>query len=296
MAYALLIGLSFPLIDPAWMSLLTGTVPKKSIVNAIALNGLAENGSRFLFPPVGGLVIALFGPGQALVAGAALYAASSAASLTITRYEFELKAVVRESALGQFKEGVRYVRREPIVLVLVLMSALLPLTYLPAVNRMLPVYASEVFSLGPMGLGLLMGAIGFGSTLGTIALASMKEIARRGRMLVVTILASTAAMVAFSLADDLALAITMLLLISGIATVFWSLNGAIVMEIAPDRLRGRVSSLAALSMGLFPLGSLVFGGIAQARGPQSATFIAALVMAACVGLLIVRFRDLWSYS
>ena len=253
LAYALIIGLSFPLMDPAWLSLMVKTVPKKNIVNALALNGLAGNGSRLVFPPIGGLIIARLGPGQALVAGAALYAVASAAILAVTRYEVDQREGRRGSGLSQFTEGLRYVRSDPIVLVLVLMTALLPLTFLPAVNRMMPVYASEVFAIGPTGLGLLMAVIGVGSTIGTIALASTREIGRRGRVLVVTIMLSCATMVGFSLADGLASAMTLLLLVSAVATVYWSLSEALVMEISPDHLRGRVASLAGASMGLFPL-------------------------------------------
>ena len=126
LAYALIIGLSFPLMDPAWLSLMVKTVPKKNIVNALALNGLAGNGSRLVFPPIGGLIIARLGPGQALVAGAALYAVASAAILAVTRYEVDQREGRRGSGLSQFTEGLKYVRSEPIVLVLVLMTALLP--------------------------------------------------------------------------------------------------------------------------------------------------------------------------
>ena len=160
---------------------------------------------------------------------------------------------------------------------------------------MMPVYASEVFAIGPTGLGLLMAVIGVGSTIGTIALASTRELSRRGQVLVVTIMLSCATMVGFSLADGLALAMTLLLLVSAVATVYWSLSEALVMEISPDHLRGRVASLAGASMGLFPLGSVIFGGIAEVRGPQTATFVAGLVMAACVGLLLLKFRQLWSF-
>jgi len=293
--YALLIGIFYPLMDPAWVALMMSTVPKKSIVNAFVLNKLAGNGSRLVVPTIGGLIIVHFGPGQVLVVGATLYALTSAVVMAVTHYEVKLEENSRGSAFKQFWEGLRYVGREPIMLVLLLMTAVVTMTYLPSVNRLMPVYATDVFSLGPTGLGLLMGVGSVGSTFGMIALISIRGIGRRGRLMVVTILLASVSMVGFSLAKDLAPAMGMLLLINIFATIYWTLSEAVVMEISPSHLRGRVASLVGGSMGLTPLGSVVFGGIADVRGPRTATFAGGLVLAASIGLLFARFRQLWSF-
>ena len=182
------------------------------------------------------------------------------------------------------------------MLVLLLLLAVLTMTYLPSVSRMLPVYASEVFLLGPTGLGLLMCVGSVVSTLAMIGLISIRGIGQRGRLMVITILLASASMVGFSLTKDLAPAIGMLLLINIFATVYWTLSEAAVMELAPDHLRGRVAALTGGTMGLNPLGSVVFGGIADVRGPQTATFTAGLCLATCVGLIYARFRQLWSFQ
>lgn len=295
LTYALIIGISYPIMDPGWLSLMVKTVPKKNIVNALALNAVVGNGTRLAFPPIGGLIIAIYGAGPALIFGAGLYALSSVAFLAVTPSKIRQQISQRMSLLKQFFEGIHYVRHQPVVLGLILMNVLMPLVYLPAVNRMLPVYASNVFEIGPTGLGMLMAAIGAGCTVGATVLASIKMISQRGKTVVVTIMLSSAIMLGISLVDDLMFATTLLVLVSAISTIYWSLSEAIILEVTPDDIRGRVVSLWGIGMGLFPLGSMTFGTIAELLGPQSATFTAGLVIAISVLLLLATFRKIWSF-
>ena len=140
-----------------------------------------------------------------------------------------------------------------------------------------------------------MGAIGVGSTLGTVVLALLGGVRHRGRVIVLTLGGSAAGMIVFSQMDALPAAIGVLVVLSGTGTLYWSVSGATVQAIVPDDLRGRVSSLGSMSMGLFPVGSLLFGGIAQLRGAQSATATAGLIMAFCVVFVGFKFRDLWNF-
>ena len=295
MVYALAIGVSFPIMEPSRAALTAKTVPKANLLNAFALNGLAQNASRLVFPIVGGVVIALFGPGQALIGAAVFYVLVAVTALRVDRGIAGGSVGRRDSAITQFWEGARYARREPVILGILLIGVLLPLTYVPSVNRMMPVYASEVYSIGPTGLGLLMGAIGVGSTLGTVVLALLGGVRQRGRVIVLTLGGSAAGMIVFSQMDALPAAIGVLVVLSGTGTLYWSVSGATVQAIVPDDLRGRVSSLSSMSMGLFPVGSLLFGGIAQLRGAQSATATAGLIMAFCVVFAGFKFRDLWNF-
>mgnify|MGYP000927460928 CR=1 FL=1 len=222
LGYALLIGILYPLMDPAWVALMVSTVPKKTIVNAFVLTKLAGTSSRLVVPAMGGLLIARFGPGQVLVVGATLYALTRVIVMALNHSQVELEENSRGSVFKQFWEGLRFVAREPIMLVLLLLLAVLTMTYLPSVSRMMPVYASKVFSLGPKGLGLLMSVGSVGSTFAMIGLISIRGIGQRGRLMVITILLASASMVGFSLTKDLAPAIGMLLLINIFATIYWS--------------------------------------------------------------------------
>ena len=99
-------------------------ISKKNIVNALALNAVVGNGTRLAFPPIGGLIIAIYGAGPALIFGAVLYAVSSVAFLAVTPSKIRQQISQRISLLKQFYEGIHYVRHQPVVLGLILMNVL----------------------------------------------------------------------------------------------------------------------------------------------------------------------------
>lgn len=295
MAYSLGIGMSFPFIEPARIALLARVVPKESLVNAFALNGLAQNASRLAFPFIGGLLIALFGPGETLLVAAVMFAAIGGVALSITRHTAARTVTERRSAVQEVKETVRYVRGQPVVMGILMIGVLLPVMYVPSVNRMMPVYAAEVFAVGPAGLGLLMGSIGFGSTVGTITLALLGDIRYKGRLITAALALAGLGMLVFSRLDGLVAGVAVLMLLSSIVTVYWTMGGATLQLVVSDEFRGRVASLATMSMGLFPLGSLIFGGIAQLQGAQTATAAAGVALVVGTVLLSLRFPALRRY-
>lgn len=295
MAYALGIGLSFPLIEPARVSLLARIVPKESIVNAFALNGLAVNVSRLIFPFMGGLLISIFGPGESLVIAGAIFVAAAVTVLSITVQTTTGKFTKKRSAALEFKEAVIYVKGEPTVLGILLIGVLIPMMYVPSVNRMMPVYASEVFAVGPTGLGLLMGSLGAGSTLSSISLAVLGNISYKGRVIIGALALTGLGMLVFSRLDHLIEGVLTLILLSGIVSVYWNLGSATLQLVVSDEFRGRVASLATMSMGFFPFGSLIFGGIAQAHGAQTATTAAGIALLFCTIILSLRFSAVFQY-
>ena len=76
---------------------------------------------------------------------------------------------------------------EPVVLGLMLFSAIPSVLIMPFAHGLMPVYAGEVFDVGPGTLGLLMSAVGAGSLIGTLVLASIGELKQRGRVIVISI-------------------------------------------------------------------------------------------------------------
>ena len=75
-------------------------------------------------------------------------------------------------------------------------------------------------------------------------------------------------------------AILALMLLSGSFTAFLTINSATIQSVVPDELRGRVSSIGTMTLGLFPLGSLVAGGLAELYGAPAATLLAGGALAA----------------
>jgi len=289
-AFVLAMGLSWAVSDPTRGALIPSIVPRQNLVNAFALNHLAFNATRLVVPAVAGLAVAWLGAGHTLLLGAALYLGAATIVAAIDAGNGGQTETRRAPALARFVEAARYVKGEPQVLMLIVLGALPTLLLMPYVHTLMPVYASEVFDVGPAGLGLLMSGIGVGGILGTVVLASMGDLRHRRRVIIFALALTVAAMAAFSRSTSVVLSLPILMVLSSALVTYWIVVSATLQEIVPDKLRGRVYSLFAMASGLFPLGTLLSGGIAQLLGAPSATLIGAAALAIFAIALSLRLR------
>jgi MFS family permease len=132
--------------------------------------------------------------------------------------------------------------------------------------------------------------------MGTFLLASIGNVRHKGRVLLVALALTAALMVAFSRSTSMGLALPLLTFFGGSLASFFTVSSASIQLIVPDRLRGRVSSLAAMSLGLMPVGGLLAGGLAEWMGAPSATLAAGALLAAVWLGLSLKLRLVWQFS
>jgi MFS family permease len=290
--YTVLMGLGWVLTDPARMSLIPSLVPRQNLLNAFALNSLAFSVTRLAAPALVGTVLAVSGPAYGLAIEAALLLVALGLASNL-RLETAVRPPLRMlSALPRLLEGVRYVRSHRSVLGLICAAAVPSVLGMPFVHGLMPVYAAEVFHRGPVGLGLLMAAIGAGATAGTVLLASFGGAGRRG-MLGFCSLLMVAGILVFSQNSWFLPALANLMLLSAGMMVFFAVCNATIQSQVPDELRGRVAGLYMLNWGLSPLGSLAAGVLAQHIGAPGATLWAGAVMAALFLVFAGIFSSVW---
>ena len=292
-AFIFFMGLAWVVTDPARMSLISNIVPRENLVNAFALNSMAFSVTRLATPAVGGVLIAVAGAGPALLMEAALQIGAVCAALalrvvTIPRPRMNL-ASVRDGLL----DGVRYVLNTPLLLGLFALNAMPAMLIMPSVNGLMPVYAAEVFEVDARGLGLLVSAFGAGSTLGTFALASLGDIKAKGIALICGIIVTAVTTLLFSVNTFFPTAYLNLMIISAAMMMYFSVTSAVVQGTVPDEFRGRVTGLYMVTWGLFPLGSLLAGWLAENLGVQHATQITSGIMLLLLAFAAWRFRTLW---
>ena len=289
-------GLSWAITDPARISLIPNIIPRERLVNAFALNAMAFSISRLAAPALGGLLLSVAGPGTPMVLVATLPLVAIVMVLRI-QLKAEIKPRLRlASAFSELLEGARYVKSEPVILGLFLLAIIPSVLVMPFVYGLMPVYAAEVFAVGPAGLGLLLSAIGVGSTTGTLALASFARFRYHGRLVIISIVLMALAMLAFSQSPGFGSAIPTVMVLSGGMMMFFTITNASIQSIVRDDYRGRVSGLYMVTWGLFPVGSLVAGSIAESFGAPMATFMASGLVVAALWVISLRFRRIWSFG
>ena len=291
--FVFLMGIGWVIADPARMALIPAIVPRHSLVNAFALNSLAFSITRLAIPAVGGALLAFAGAGWALLLQGVIVALAAALALGLNTFAPDTQSKLSpRDAIAQILEGVRYIRDTPVVLGLLLLGFIPAVLVSPFLHGLIPVYAAEVYEVGPATLGLLMSAVGAGFLTGTLALASLGDIRRKGPMIIGCIALICVSMAALALNPTINLAYPLVAIGSMGTMGFFSITSATMQSILPDGIRGRVSGIYIMTFGAMPLGNLTAGVISENMGAPVATMIACGVIVVVASALMVLFPSI----
>ena len=291
--FIFLMGVAWVIADPARMALIPSIVPRHSLVNAFALNSLAFGITRLAIPAVGGMLLAFAGAGYAILLQSALVAIAAATALGLNVVPSAVQSKLNPKvALSEILEGARYIREHQVVLGLLLFGFLPTVLISPFLHGLIPVYAAEVYEVGPATLGLLMSAVGAGFLTGTLVLASLGDVPHKGLMILGCIALICVSMVAFALNPTIALAYPIVALGSMGTMGYFSITSATMQSILPDGIRGRVSGIYILTFGAMPLGNLTAGVISENFGAPVATLIACGLIVIAATLLMLKFPSI----
>ena len=291
--FVLVLSPSWSISEACRVALVPNIVPNHDLVNAFALREVAFNSTRLVLPIVTGVTITAMGPGIALILPAILYLGAVIAILAMRTKDVSRREARQNLGFTELFEGLQYTRDHPKVLALISIFFLVGLFVIPGLQALMPVYASEVYQVGPSGLGLLFSTIGVGALLGTLSIATLGNIRHKGQFLLGTLAVATIGMAVFSQISSIALSLTVLMVASGGLASFWALSAATLQTIVPDHLRGRVWSVAGIGFGLMSLGGLLLGGVAEVLGPQTATLLAGGVMVVILTAIWPTLKIVW---
>ena len=292
---AFLAGTAGSLATPAYQAIVSTLVPREAIGSAIALNSAQFNLSRVLGPSLAGAVIAAGGIAFAFWANAITFAfiALVLATLPIARQPELVR--VEASLWSNLMDGLRYVRRQVDVAVLVLLAtapALFLLNYLV----LLPVYARDILRIGAPGLGVLSAAIGIGALAGAVSLALLRPAGGSGRLMFGGLAVASVALVVFAVSPTVPVSVAALAILGGCQVAYYATTNTLIQVLVPGRLRGRVMSLYILtSWGMIPIGNLAAGVVAERFGAPVALAGGGIATLAAVLFVALRFpavRDL----
>jgi MFS family permease len=274
---------------PARQSILIQLVGgRQDLPNAIALNSSMMNGARFVGPLAGGALIAAFGETSAFALNAASYLFMLGA-LSRIRSATPSPAAPQGGWLAQLAAGARYAYGFLPTRAALLLLAAVSLT-VHSYPSLMPWFAREAFHGDSGTLGVLVGAGGFGALSGMVYLAMKPDI--RGLLRLVGMMAalSGAALVAFSFAPSLWLAVPALYVAGMGAMLVAASTNTVLQSIVPDELRARVASLYVMSfLGVAPLGALAVGWVSERAGPPA-------TLAGCGALaLLASLAYAWHY-
>ena len=169
-------------------------------------------------------------------------------------------------------DGLRYVRSDRTVMVMLLLAAV-PGLFILNYLALLPVYARDILDIGAGGLGLLTASIGIGALVGALGAALLRPGGGSGRLLLGGLSVASLALIVFALSTWLPLSMLALAVLGGSQVAYYATTNTLIQVLVPGRLRGRVLSLYILtSWGAVPVGQSGGGrrgrALRGARGPR----------------------------
>ena len=290
-AFTLLTGVAWAFNMPVRQSVMPNLVPKDDIMNALALNSAGFNMTRIVGPTLGGVLISALGTADNFFLQALAYF-----FVTLTILRMTVPPASRSNTVSvrqNLADGARYVLHNPTLRTLLLLALVPVIVALPYFTIM-PVFAEEVLGKGAGGFGLLMAAPGIGAVIGTLTIASLSGIRRKGPLLLGAIFSMGALLMLFSLSRSFWLSFALLIVIGAVQMAYLTTNQTLLQLIIPDQMRGRVMGIYMLNQGLLPAGSLFAGGMADFFGAPAAVFVMGsitCVMALAFGLRARSLRE-----
>jgi Na+/melibiose symporter-like transporter len=193
----------------------------------------------------------------------------------------------RGSTWADLGEGVRYILAHPVIRTLIGLVGVTSL-FGVAFATVFPAWAVDVLGGDATTNGLLQSARGLGALLSALMLASLGRFRFKGKLLTIGTFASPLLLLVFAFARSLPLSLLMLLGTGVAVILIMNVANALVQELVPDALRGRVMSVYSMFFfGCMPLGALWIGAAAEYASAPIATMIGALLSLLFAGLLFV---------
>lgn len=288
-ALAILLGLNQCFENPARQSFMLEMVGPEDLRNAVSLQSVLASCSRMIGPAVAGLVIAAGGIGVCFLLNAASFVAVVASLLTLDISKLRPSPPTAR-ARGQLREGLAYVRRTPDLAVPLLMMALVGCLAFEF-QVVLPVLADHTFEAGAGAYGFLTAAMGAGSVVGGLVVATW---GRTGiRPLIVTAVAFGVAMAIAAASPSLPILLATMVLVGALSVTFTSTTNSSLQLAAAPTMRGRVMALWSVAfLGSTAIGGPIAGWVCEQWGGRAGLLLgaAACLVAAVMGATVLRRR------
>ena len=258
--------------------------------------GLLDGSERFaklIGASVAGLLVALVGPISALFVNAATFAVSAMLTWAFVTAVPRVPSVPsgtnragdgarahlpRTSYWSELAEGFRFVIRDPLMRLVVVLVLVTNLLDAARASSLLPLYANDHLG-GAAALGLLVAVMGGCALVGNVAFGFVAHRApRRITLAVCFALAGGPSSAVFALGAPFPVLVAMTALSGLAAGAINPILGAVQLERVPEHMRGRVFGLInAGAWAGVPFGALIGGIAADSIGLPMAFGVVAVV-------------------
>ena len=279
------------MIIPVRNALIPNLVPESQVASAVAVDSGVRNISRIVGPAIAGTLLAVME-----VADVFWISACSIVAVLLSLFVVHPESN-RDAASNNIKADIQeaavYVKNSPSVQSLLIL-AVVPMVFAFPYTAMMPLFAEDLLQLGPEGLGILLSVAAAGALVGSAWLSLGSETEGAGKWLVCSIIGLGLFLLLFMIAQTLVTAAVMLFLVGLASTTYRTMSRITLQTRVPDRLRGRILSIALMDRGLMPLGAILIGAVAEWAGALWAGVVMGGGCVAVTLVVLVARRQIWS--
>jgi MFS family permease len=264
--------------NPARQSFISEMVPAQELPNAVTLNSVSINMARVFGAALGGVIAAALGLTMCFALNAVSFGAVLFSLAAMRRSElYPARPVARRRR--QVREGLRYVRSTPDLLIPLVMIAVVG-TLAWEFQVTLPLMASKTFHGGAATYGVMASVMGAGAVVGGLISASRPR--PRARALCLAAIGWGVAILAASAAPSLPLELVTMVFVGYGSITFNSYAKTTLQLAATPSMRGRVMALWGLAwLGSTPIGGPIVGWAGQVAGARWSLVIGGLPTVIC---------------
>ncbi len=276
---------------PASQSLVGDILPADRISNGAALTTMGMNLNTIVGPLIGGFLFQSIGPQGVYAVIVALNSLGGILALSIGNIRTTQSR--EDSVLRAMLEGLKYVKGQQVLWGLLVVGVIINFTGWPMHTSLMPIFARDVLGTDSAGLGILMSAFGIGALIGSSVLASVRNLKSAGKLLILSVIAWHATMLAFSASHTFYLSLSILLLTGMAFSSTQVLMLTVILRTTLPEFRGRVLGLRSMTIYAYTFGSLNSGAIAGVwSAPLAASINGALgiVLTATLAFFAPKLR------
>jgi MFS family permease len=280
-------GAVMGLMMPSRQAIISEIVEGEQVMNAVSLNTMGMNSFRILAPAATGFLIDALDFASVYYISGAMYGMASVCMFLMPKTAQKFSEGT--SALADIVDGMRYIRREKTMLLVLVATLFVMICGIPFLQLM-PMITEDILMVGASGMGILLSVSGMGAITGSLILASLPN-RKRGTIMLVSGIIMGLALVVFGFSKVWLVSIFVVIFIGLGQTGHRASGNSLAQVYTPPEYRGRVMSFMMMGIGFSSLGTFFAGVMAEAIGIQwSIGGLAALLVVASAALLIFTSR------
>ena len=198
--------------------------------------------------------------------------------------------ISKESLLA----GIRFIYNRKVLLAAITLDMVAVL--LGGATALLPIFAEDVLHVGAMGLGFMRAAPALGAVVTSFGIARKGPFLRAGRSLLLTVTGFGIATIVFGFSTCMPLSLVALMFLGVFDSISVVIRNTLQLTYTPDEMRGRVSSIHFVFIGMSnEFGEFESGLAAMLFGATTAVIlggIGTILVVPVIALMWPQIRNL----